>query len=144
MATQNSATRESLGIIFAQRIYAGLIINHQLASPLLAHPPGNAEDDDDFIVEMPTEAVIAAIGDLALKAAAGHESSITSVGLAIPGLVRNGVVEEAPNLPQFKGARVQELVSAHLAARGITAKVTILNDADAVAAGLASQRGHLD
>jgi predicted NBD/HSP70 family sugar kinase len=58
--------------------------------------------------------------------------------------VRNGVVEEAPNLPQFKGARVQELVSAHLAARGIAAKVTILNDADAVAAGLASQRGQLD
>ena len=142
--SENSAPRESIGIIFAQRIYAGLVINHQLASDLLAHPAGAAEDDDDFLVEMPTDAVISAIGDLALKAAAGHEQAISSVGLAIPGLVRNGVVEEAPNLPQLKGAHVQELVSADLAARGIKAQVTILNDADAVAAGLASQHGKLD
>jgi len=142
--SENPAPHESLGIIFAQRIYAGLIVNHQLASSLLAHPPGTAEDDDDFLVEMPTDAVISAIGDLALKAAAGHESAISSVGLAIPGLVRNGIVEEAPNLPQLKGAHVQELVSANLASRGIKAKVTILNDADAVAAGLASQHGKLD
>src|ERR1700739_127226 len=104
LSNETTAPRKSLGIIFAQRIYAGLIIDHQLASPLLSHPEGEAEEDDDFIVEMPTEAVIAAIGDLALKAAAGHQSAITSVGLAIPGLVRNGVVEEAPNLPQLKGA----------------------------------------
>jgi len=141
---EHPAPRESIGVILAERIYAGLVIDRQLASEPLRFPLSAGEDDDDFLVEMPTDAVVAAIGDLALKAAAGHESSITSVGLAIPGLVRNGVVEEAPNLPQFKGARVQELVSAHLAARGITAKVTILNDADAVAAGLASQRGHLD
>jgi len=142
--SENSAPRESIGIIFAQRIYAGLVINHQLASDLLAHPAGAAEDDDDFLVEMPTDAVISAIGDLALKAAAGHEQAISSVGLAIPGLVRNGVVEEAPNLPQLKGSHVQELVSTDLAARGIKAQVTILNDADAVAAGLASQHGKLD
>jgi predicted NBD/HSP70 family sugar kinase len=95
-------------------------------------------------VEMPTDAVVAAIGDLALKVAAGQESEITSVGFALPGLVRNGVVEEAPNLPQLKGAHVQELVSAHLSARGIAAPVTILNDADAVAAGLAAEHGKLD
>jgi predicted NBD/HSP70 family sugar kinase len=141
---ENSARRESIGVILASRIYAGLVINHQLASEPLRYPAGAGEEDDDFIVEMPTEAVVAAIGDLALKAATGHEQAISSVGLAIPGLVRNGVVQEAPNLPQLKGARVQELVSAHLAARGITAQVTILNDADAVAAGLASQRGQLD
>jgi glucokinase len=145
MASPNETpVHESIGVILAERIYAGLVINHQLASEPLRFPLSAGQDDDDFLVEMPTDAVVAAIGDLALKAAVGHESSISSVGLAIPGLVRNGVVEEAPNLPQFKGARVQELVSAHLAARGITAKVTILNDADAVAAGLASQRGHLD
>jgi predicted NBD/HSP70 family sugar kinase len=88
--------------------------------------------------------VVAAICDLALKAVKGHESSIASVGLALPGLVKAGVVEEAPNLPQFKGARVQELVSHHLASRGVSAPVMLLNDADAMAAGLASRHGKLD
>jgi glucokinase len=147
--TDNSAPHESIGIILAERIYAGHIVGdgnggHKLEGELLQFPDSGGEDDDDFLVEMPTESVVATIGDLALKAAKGRESSIASVGLALPGLVRNGVVEEAPNLPQFKGARVQELVSAHLASRGITAPVTLLNDADAFAAGLASRHGKLD
>jgi glucokinase len=146
--SENTAQHESIGVILAERIYAGRVVSeantHQLASEPLRYPMSAGEDDDDFLVEMPAESVVAAIGDLALKAAAGHEQAITSVGLALPGLVRNGVVEEAPNLPQFKGVRVQELVSAHLAARGVTAPVTILNDADAMAAGLASRHGKLD
>jgi len=145
---ENTAPHESIGIILAERIYAGRVISeanaHQLASEPVSYPMSAGEDDDDFLVEMPAESVVAAIGDLALKAVKGHESSIASVGLALPGLVRKGVVEEAPNLPQFKGVRVQELVSAHLAARGVTAPVTLLNDADAMAAGLASRHGKLD
>ncbi len=44
----------------------------------------------------------------------------------------------------MKGARIQELVSAALESRGLRIPVTILNDADAVAAGLASQHGKLE
>src|SRR5471030_2107005 len=124
MASQH----KSVGIILAERLYAGLVIDHQLHSEPICFPTAAGEEDDDFIVEMPTDAVVTAIGDLALKAAAGHEQTISSVGLALPGLVRNGVVEEAPNLPQLKGARIQELVGTYLASRGVNAKVTILND----------------
>ena len=141
---ETQAPHESIGIVLSQRLYAGLVIGHQLTSEPLSFPTGAGEEHDDFLVELPANAVIEAIGDLALEAAAGHEQTIGSVGLALPGLVRNGVVEEAPNLPQLKGARVQELVSAHLGSRGVTAQVNILNDADAVAAGLASQRDQLD
>jgi glucokinase len=149
MALDNAKTSEtqpqhSVGVIVAERIYAGLIVDHQLVGELLCFPAGAGEEDDDFMVEMPTEAVVEAIGDQALKAATGQEDSIGAVGLALPGLVRNGVVEEAPNLPQLKGARIQELVAGHLASRGVNAQVTILNDADAVAAGLASTHGKLD
>jgi predicted NBD/HSP70 family sugar kinase len=146
MASQaeNPVQRKSIGIILAQRLYAGLVVDHQLPAEPLCFPAGAGEEANDFLVEMPADAVIAAIGDLALNVAAGQEQAISSVGLALPGLVRGGVVEEAPNLPQLKGAHVQELVTAHLAARGVKAQVTILNDADAVAAGLASQHGKLD
>ena len=139
-----TARHHSVGVIVAERIYAGLVIGHQLVGELLSFPEGAGEEDDDALVEMPTESVVGAICDLALKAATGHESEISSIGLALPGLVRDGVVEEAPNLPQLKGAHIQELVSNHLSSRGITAAVTILNDADAVAAGLACKFGKLD
>jgi predicted NBD/HSP70 family sugar kinase len=58
--------------------------------------------------------------------------------------VKNGVVEEAPNLPQLKGARMQELLAMRLRTYEINAAVTIVNDADGMAAGLASKHGKLD
>jgi glucokinase len=53
-------------------------------------------------------------------------------------------VEEAPNLPQLKGARIQELIATKLTSQGIKAPVCIVNDADAMAAGLASIHAKLD
>jgi glucokinase len=66
------------------------------------------------------------------------------VGVALPGLIRSGVVEEAPNLPQLKGTRIQEIISAKLAEHGLRTRVNVLNDADAMASGLAATRGKLD
>jgi predicted NBD/HSP70 family sugar kinase len=114
---------------------------------LLSLPPQSvAQDaeDDNSMVEMPAEEVFASICKLVLQAAKGHESSIQAVGVAVPGLIRGGVVEEAPNLPQLKGARVEAKITEALAAQGMTTQVNVLNDADAVAAGLASQHGKLD
>jgi glucokinase len=64
--------------------------------------------------------------------------------VALPGLVKNGVVEEAPNLPQLKGARIEELLAAQLRNQGVPVPVTVVNDADGMAAGLASAHGKLD
>jgi glucokinase len=62
----------------------------------------------------------------------------------VPGLIRSGVVEEAPNLPQLKGARLRDLVAAQLRNHDINAPVLVMNDADGMAAGLASVHGKLD
>jgi glucokinase len=138
---------KTLGIILSEHVYAGLIVDHKLSGRLLssanASEPQDAEDSNTT-VELPTDGIIEAICRLAVEAAAGHESSITAIGVAIPGLIRQGVVEEAPNLPQLKGARVQELLAAKFATHGITAPVRAVNDADAMAAGLASRHGKLD
>ncbi len=68
---------------------------------------------------------------------------IDAVGLALPGIVRDGVVEDSPNLVQLKGVRIGERLHLALMEAGITAPVTVLNDADAVAAGLAAKRDRL-
>ena len=57
--------------------------------------------------------------------------------------MRAGVVEDSPNLPQLKGARIAELLSGELASMGLHSPVHVLNDADAVAAGLAAATGKL-
>jgi len=76
--------------------------------------------------------------------AADGEKDIAAVGIALPGLVKNGVVEESPNLPQLKGARIRELLANQLRTLGLNAPVTAMNDADGMAAGLASAHGKLD
>jgi glucokinase len=140
-------TTRTVGIVMAERIHAGLVVDHQLVGALHTYPAGPAPgdaDDDDSLVELPTDALIKVLCELVAAVAKGNESELTAVGIALPGLIRNGVVEEAPNLPQFKGAHIQELLVAGLEAHGITAPVDVVNDADAVAAGLASRHGKLD
>ena len=137
----------AIGVNVAERIYAGLTVGHKIQGELLSYPPGpvpHDSDEDDSLVELPTETLVEGVCELALKLAKGHQGNIKGLGIAIPGLIRNGVVEEAPNLPQLKGAHIQELVAAALESRGLKVPVTVLNDADAVAAGLASQHGKLE
>ena len=146
-ATAKSGPVKTLGVILAEHMYAGLIIDHELQGKLLSSADSSDSHDPEegnAMVEMPTEGVVEAICVLIVKAAAGHEDSLSAIGIAIPGLVRQGVVEEAPNLPQLKGARIEELLASKLATHGIKAPIRVVNDADAMAAGLASQHGKLD
>ena len=144
-----SQTKQGLtiGVILAERIYAALVEDGKLAGPMTVYPdspvPADA-DEDDSLVELHSDALVAAICDTVVKMAQGREHEIRSIGVALPGLIRNGVVEEAPNLPQLKGVRVQSQLLACLEKHGIETAVTILNDADAMAAGLASTHGLLD
>jgi glucokinase len=145
-AVDTNKSREMIGVVLAEHIHAGLIIDHKLSGKLLSSPQEEAHmgEDGSSMVEMPTEAVVEAVCVLVVEAAMGHERSLACIGVAIPGLVRQGVVEEAPNLPQLKGARIQELLSIKLKSHGINAPIQIVNDADAMAAGLASSHAKLD
>ncbi|MDE1178020.1 MAG: ROK family protein [Edaphobacter sp.] len=132
---------KSVGVTLSEQIHAGLVVDHQLVDGLQRFP----EDEENFgaLVEMHTEALVDAICKQIIAAANG-ESEIASVGVAVPGLVKNGVVEEAPNLPQLKGARLRDMISLKLHDHDIATPVTLLNDADGVAAGLAAGHGKLD
>ncbi len=143
----SEASTTMVGLIMAERLFAGLIVDHKLSGELLSFPQGSRpdnSDEDDSLVEMHADALVSAVCELVLKAAEGHEKDLVAVGVALPGMIRNGVVEEAPNLPQLKGIRVAEVLTAGLRARGVETPVQIVNDADAIAAGLASNHGKLD
>jgi glucokinase len=132
---------KAIGVTLSDRISAGLVVDHKLVGAVRRFPEDH--DDDDGLVEMHTDAVIETICKQ-IVLAADSAKDLAAVGVALPGLVKNGVVEEAPNLPQLKGARIQELVAAELRNHEIETQVTALNDADGMAAGLASAHGKLD
>ena len=129
-----------IGVTVSERIIAGMVVDHKLAGELRFFPQ---EEDEYALIEMPTETVVSTICDEVI-AIAGDDRDIAVVGVGMPGLIRNGVVEESPNLQQLKGARIGELLTTRLRDRGIQAAVTVTNDADAFATGLASVLGKLD
>ncbi|MGF7178694.1 ROK family protein [Tunturiibacter psychrotolerans] len=132
---------KTIGVILSERISAGLVVDHKLVGPVRRFPEDH--DDEDALVEQHTEALVETITNQVLLAADGAKD-FTAVGVALPGLVKDGVVAEAPNLPQLKGAKIQELLIAQLRNHGLDVSVTAVNDADGMAAGLASMHGKLD
>jgi len=118
---------------------AGVVEGQQLIGELHA-----LEDDAqaDQLHGMPSAGVAHTIASLIVSAAAGSKPD--AIGIGIPGIVRNGMVEESPNLRQLKGANMRELVGGALREAGIDAHVHVYNDADVMAAGLAATRGQLD
>jgi glucokinase len=132
---------KTIGVILSERVSAGLVVDHKLTGPVLSFPED--DDDQDALVEMHTEALVETICKQVLLVADGAKD-VMAVGVALPGLVKNGVVEESPNLPQLKGARIHDLLTAQLRSHGLDATVTAVNDADGMAAGLASMHGKLD
>lgn len=131
----------TIGVIVSERISAGLVVDHKLTGPVRSFPEDH--DELDGLVELHTDGLVQTICEQVILAANGTKD-IVAVGVALPGLVKEGVVEEAPNLPQLKGARIKELLTTQLRSHGLDTAVTIVNDADAMAAGLASAHGKLD
>jgi glucokinase len=132
---------KTIGVALSEHVRAGLIVDYKLAAPLHCFPEDLEEDG--ALIELPTDSLVSTLCEQVM-AAAGGASDIGAVGVALPGLIRSGVVEEAPNLPQLKGTRIQEVISAKLAEHGLRTRVNVLNDADAMASGLAATRGKLD
>jgi glucokinase len=132
---------KTIGVILSERISAGLVVDNNLVGAVRRYP--DEHDNDDALVELHTDALIETISTQVTKVADGA-TDLFAVGVALPGLVKNGVVEESPNLPQLKGARIEALLRTQLSSHGLDVPVTVVNDADGMAAGLASQHGKLD
>jgi len=140
-AFKESAMAKIVGVTLSERVVAGLVVDHKLPDGLRSFP--EAHDDEYALVELPAEGIVAAMCGQVL-AAAGNERDLAGVGVGVPGLIRDGVIEEAPNLPQLKGCRMAEMLAGQLRNEGIEAPVAIINDADGFAAGIAASIGKLD
>jgi glucokinase len=131
---------KTVGVVMAERVVVGLIEDHKV-STLREYPEDTAEFNG--LVEIPSEDLCDIICNQ-IVALVPEGEKIETVGVALPGIVRNGVVEDSPNLGQLKGARIGDWIQETLHEQGRHYSVDVFNDADAVAAGLAAIKGQLD
>jgi predicted NBD/HSP70 family sugar kinase len=131
---------KGIGIVISERIAVAAVEDNALSGPLRVNP----EDRDiaDSMHGVPAEMIVQRIAEevrgLGLKEAPTH------IGVGMPGIVRKGAIEDSPNLIQFKGINMKELVTAAFAPLFGKVSVSIFNDADVMAAGIAATHGHLD
>ncbi|MGA7886462.1 MAG: ROK family protein [Acidobacteriaceae bacterium] len=130
----------SVGVVVTTRVVAGFIQDHHLHGELREFP--EHPDPTNGLIEIPADNLCELICDAIQASAAG--SSAAAAGVAMPGYLHQGVMLDSPNLPQLKGARVCDSIRAVLEKRGLKLNVSVFNDADAVAAGIAATRGQLD
>jgi len=129
----------SIGVLATRYLWAGAVEDKSLGAIRMFPEPGQPRID---LKSVPADDILAIlrrqIGELA------REGPIESVGAGFPGVVSCGIIEESPNLGQLKGLHVAEQLRAGLKADGIDVPVIVLNDADALAAGIAATRDTLD
>lgn len=129
-----------IGVLITERIAAAAVSNHAIVGSLHVNPEDAAITDS--LHGVPAEAIVQRIVEQIRQL--GVKDTPTHIGVGMPGIVRNGFVEDSPNLVQFKGLNMQELVTQAVAPVFGSVPVSVFNDADAMAAGVAATQGHLD
>jgi glucokinase len=125
----------AVGVLAMEHIAVGLVENEKLTGSVRLYPKDATAAGalQSLPADQIAEAMCAEIAALAAE-------PIDAIGVGFPGVIRDGVVEESPNLQHVKGFHLAHAISASFDGR---VRVLILNDADAIAAGIAATRGHL-
>jgi predicted NBD/HSP70 family sugar kinase len=129
-----------IGILIAERIVAAAVSDNAISGSVRQYPEDSSNSDSlqGVPVETIVKTTVQQVQLIKLTEPPMH------IGVGLPGIVRNGVVEDSPNLIQFKGVNMQVLVREAFTPAFGKLSVSIFNDADVMAAGIAASRGHLD
>ena len=132
----------AIGVVMTEHIVAGRLDDLQLSGALLRYAAGSLELD--ALAALPGSELVEILASQIASVIAANPTPIDAIGVAVPGIVRFGVVEDSPNLAQIKGMHLGEELTRVLAGRGVHAPVYIANDADCIAAGVAATHGQLE
>ncbi|MBV9223921.1 MAG: ROK family protein, partial [Acidobacteriaceae bacterium] len=129
-----------IGISVTERLAAAVIVDYTVTGNLVVEPDDGGGTNS--LIGVPADTIVQRIA--ALLERLEIKQAPTHVGLALPGIIRNGIVEDSPNLVQFKGLNMQASLAEALSSRFGKLAVSVTNDANAMAAGMAAGRGYLD
>jgi glucokinase len=130
----------SIGVLAREHIAVGLVGEHQVVAPVLVYP--GKGDEPDALQGIPADAIGERIREQIEQVGQGQEINV--IGVGFPGITREGIIEESPNLQQVKGLNLQAILSSASLKGGAPVPVRIFNDADVMAAGIAATQGQLD
>jgi predicted NBD/HSP70 family sugar kinase len=130
-----------IGILITERLSCGVVEDNAIAGDLRVAPEDQSIKDS--LQGLPAEQVIERIVEQVRRL--NPSESPGYIGVGMPGIVRNGFVQDSPNLIQFKGFNMQGAIAeAFRPLFGNRLQVAVFNDGDVMAAGIAAKRGHLD
>jgi predicted NBD/HSP70 family sugar kinase len=132
----------AIGIVITDHIVAGRLEDQRLTGKPLRFPFDPAEQD--VLSALPPSELVEMLASQIAFLQKGASSPLSAIGIAVPGIVRHGVIEDSPNLTQMKGLPLADDLTRALAPLSIAAPVHIANDADAIAAGVAATHGRLE
>jgi predicted NBD/HSP70 family sugar kinase len=130
----------TIGVLAVEQIAVGLVEDNQIVGAVQVFP--EAETGAGLLEGMHAEDIVQRMQQEINLVRQGEP--IAAVGVGFPGIIRDGLVEECPNLPQVKGHNLAGALATLLRQSGLDVPVHILNDADALAAGIAATRRQLD
>jgi predicted NBD/HSP70 family sugar kinase len=123
-----------VGVMASERIVAGLVEGSQVIGPVRIYPEPGSESEGLYGV--PAEEIAELLQRQVQSVTGG--AKVDAVGIGFAGIIRDGRIEESPNLQQTKGFHLQDALAKSFD------RVLVLNDADAMAAGIAATRGKLE
>src|ERR1700683_705889 len=95
----------SIGVVVSEHIAWGIVEGDSVGE-ISSYPMEGS--GADLLQAIPADELVGRIAD-EVKALAEGEP-LAGLGLAFPGIVRNGVIEESPNLHQLKGAPMAQMI----------------------------------
>src|SRR5690242_9780339 len=128
-----------IGVLAAEHLAVGLVEGAKVVGALRIYP---SERTQAHIQAMPAEDIGNTIR--ATIEQVGGVENVQAIGVGFPGIIRDGVVEDSPNLQQVKGFHLEAVLSSALRREDRAVPAFVFNDADAMAAGIAATQGQLD
>ena len=106
----------AIGVVITDHLVSGRLVDFRLAGKTLRYPTDSEELD--ALSAIPGGDVVELIATQIANLAAEDSTPVDAIGVAVPGIVRHGVVEDSPNLTQLKGMRMAEELTRVLGLRG--------------------------
>src|SRR5215470_12259720 len=112
----------TIGVNAAGHIAAAVVEGETIVNPINRYPDGDYAPDS--LSDMPASEILEKLRQQISNTSNGR--AVESVGIAFPGIIRSGVIEECPNIPQMKGQDLANALTYLLATDGLGVKVHVL------------------
>src|SRR6267378_6645997 len=103
----------TVGVLVMEHIAVGLVEGEKVLGSVNVYP--EKLDSAEALLSMPAEGIADCIRRQVETVSRGEK--IGAIGIGFPGIIRNGVVEDSPNLHQAKGFALQAALSAALSGK---------------------------